>query len=132
MTDARVRGRRERGGAIRGLSLVAALLPLSTSTLFASTPNMVCKGTASVVGDGTPQPPQQRATTDIFRVAGGRLYHSWRGREEYLYNDISEVGFRRYASGHMLFVMDTGSSQRGYVVIAAPTDWRVVYLDCRS
>lgn len=117
---------------MHGLSLAAVLLPLSASTLLASTPDMVCKGTASVVGDGTPQPPQQRETTDIFRIAGGRLYHSWLGREEYLYNDISEVSFRRYASGHMLFVMDAGDSRRGYVVIAAPTDWRVVYLDCRS
>lgn len=117
---------------MRGLMLAAALLPLSVSTLFASTPDMVCRGMASVAGDGTPQSPQQRETTDVFRVTGGRLYHSWRGRQEYLYNEISEVGFRRYASGHMLFVMDTGDSRRGYVVIAAPTDWRVVYLDCKS
>lgn len=32
-------------------------------------------------------------------------------------------------SGHMVFLID---KLRGYVVIAAQTDWRVVYLDCKK
>jgi hypothetical protein len=108
------------------------MLPLTGSNVLANTPDMICRGTISVAGDATPQSPQQRETTDVFRVWAGRLYHSSHGREEYLYNAISEVGPGRYTAGHMLFVMAQEGSRRGYVVIAAPTDWRIVYLECQS
>jgi hypothetical protein len=42
------------------------------------------------------------------------------------------VEFGRYVSGHMVFVMELQNKLRGYVVIAATTDWRVVYIDCKS
>jgi hypothetical protein len=73
----------------------------------------------------------QYEATDVFRVANGRLYHRYRGREEYFYNDIREVEVGRYVSGHMVFVMDY-DKLRGYVVIAGLPDWQVIYLDCKS
>lgn len=97
----------------------------------AAVPNMTCKGSISVGGlAASTEAPQSIAVSDVFRVLAGRLFHSWRGRDEYLYNDISEVSPGRYAAGHMLFVMSQDGGRKGYVVIAAPTDWRVVYIDC--
>jgi hypothetical protein len=89
--------------------------------------------TASVASLATPADRVQTfaPTTDVFRFKDGKLYHRWSGREEYLYNDVTEIEGGRYASGHMLFVMAVPGDRKGYVVIAAPNDWRVVYIDCK-
>ncbi|AMJ61988.1 hypothetical protein [Bosea sp. PAMC 26642] len=109
------------------LAVVAfALLATPIAAATAAVPNMTCRAEREVA---SPQGRPQQAT-DIFRVSDGRLFHRWGDRSEYFYNHIVEVDFRRYASGHMVFVMAYDTS-RGYVVIAAPTDWRVVYIDCK-
>jgi hypothetical protein len=105
--------------------LAFALLAITVKTATAAVPNMVCRAEGPTV---TGPPLQQYEVTDVFRVANGKLYHRFSGRDEYLYNDIREVEPGRYVSGHMVFLID---NLRGYVVIAAPTDWRVVYLDCK-
>lgn len=111
---------------MRLVILALALLTSAGTAAISAVPDMTCKAERSVAGpEGRPL-----EVTDIFRMADGRLYHRWSGREEYFYNHIVEVEFRRYASGHMVFVM-AYDGRRGYVVIAAPTDWRVVYLDCK-
>jgi hypothetical protein len=112
---------------MRLLILALGLLTFSVTAATAGVPNMTCKAERTVEG------PMGRPGeyTDVFRVANGRLYHRWSGREEYFYNDIREVEFGRYVSGHMVFVMDS-DQLRGYVVIAGRPDWRVVYLDCKS
>ena len=107
------------------LVILALGLLASVTAATAAVPDMTCKAERTVLGP-MGQPGE---STDVFRVANGRLYHRWSGREEYFYNDIREVEFGRYVSGHMVFVID---KLRGYVVIAAPHDWRVVYLDCTS
>jgi hypothetical protein len=112
---------------MRLVILALGLLAFPVTAATAGVPNMTCKAERTVVGP-MGQPGEY---TDVFRVANGRLYHRWSGREEYLYNDIREVEFGRYVSGHMVFVMDD-DNRRGYVVIAGRTDWRVVYLDCKS
>jgi hypothetical protein len=90
---------------------------------------MTCKAERMVGGFITEATLNQYEPTDVYRVANGRLYHRWSGREEYFYNDIKEVEFGRYVSGHMVFV---GSKKLpSYVVVAGPYDWRVDYLDCR-
>ena len=73
----------------------------------------------------------QYESTDVFRVANGKLYHRWSGREEYFYNDIKEVELGRYASGHMMFVLDY-DNRHGYVVIAGHPTWTIHNLDCKS
>ncbi len=112
---------------MRLVILAFGLLAFLVTAATAGVPNMTCKAERTVEGP-TGQP---RETTDVFRVANGRLYHRWSGREEYFYNDITEVEVGRYVSGHMVFVMDY-DKLRGYVVIAGRPDWRVVYLDCKS
>jgi hypothetical protein len=107
--------------------LVLGLLAFSVMACTGDVPNMTCKAERTVEGPMG----QPRETTDVFRVANGRLYHRWSGREEYFYNDIREVENGRYVSGHMVFVMDN-DKLRGYVVLAGPQDWRVTYLDCKS
>lgn len=110
---------------MRPVILTIALLACPVTAATAGVPNMTCKADGGAAGPEL----RRQEVSDVFRVADGRLYHRWNGREEYFYNKIVEVDFRRYASGHMTFVM-TNDGRRGYVVIAAPTDWRVVYLDC--
>jgi hypothetical protein len=112
---------------MRLVILALGLLAFPVTAATAGVPNMTCKAERTVEGPTG----QQREATDVFRVSNGRLYHRWSGREEYFYNDIREVEFGRYVSGHMVFVMDY-DKLRGYVVIAARPDWRVVYLDCKS
>lgn len=110
---------------------VLTLVAFPMVAAVAAVPDMVCKASMSVGGlAASAEVPQSLAVSDVFRVVAGRLFHSWRGRDEYLYNDISEVGPGRYAAGHMLFVMSQDGGRKGYVVIAAPTDWRVVYVNC--
>jgi hypothetical protein len=104
------------------------LLAFPVTAATAGVPNMTCKAERTVEGPMG----QPRESTDVFRVANERLYHRWSGRDEYFYNDIREVEFGRYVSGHMVFVMEGRDKLRGYVVIAARPDWRVVYLDCTS
>jgi hypothetical protein len=108
------------------LAILALALLAFPVTATAGVPNMTCKAEGPTVAG---PPLRQYEETDVFRVANGKLYHRWSGREEYLYNDIREVEYGRYVSGHMLFVIN---NLRGYVVIAAPADWRVVYLNCKS
>jgi hypothetical protein len=112
---------------MRLVILALGLLAFPVTAATAGVPNMTCKAERTVAG------PNGAAweSTDVFRVANGRLYHRWSGREEYFYNDIMEVETGRYVSGHMVFVMDY-AKLRGYVVIAGRPDWRVVYLDCKS
>jgi hypothetical protein len=112
---------------MRLVILALGLLAFPVTAAPADVPNMTCKAVGQVAGP-TGQPWE---STDVFRVRDGRLYHRWSGREEYFYNDIREVELGRYVSGHMVFVMHY-DKPRGYVVIAAPHDWRVVYLDCKS
>jgi hypothetical protein len=77
-------------------------------------PNMICKAERTVQEGNTVQGQMtvkgptvyQYEATDVFRVANGKLYHRWSGREEYFYNDIRKVDFGRYVSGHMVFMMD--------------------------
>jgi hypothetical protein len=122
---------------MRLVILVLGLLAFPITAATGGVPNMTCKAERAVVGPmGQPGEPTDvfrviNGPTDVFRVVNGRLYHRWSGREEYFYNDIREVENGRYVSGHMVFVMGY-DKLRGYVVIAAPTDWRVVYLDCKS
>src|SRR5262245_36354238 len=116
-----------KGSHMRLVILALGLLAFPVTAASAGVQNMTCKAERTVVGPmGQPM-----ESTDVFRVANGRLYHRWSGREEYFYNDIREVEFGRYVSGHMVFVMDD-DNRRGYVVIAGRPDWRVVYLDCKS
>ena len=106
--------------------LAVALLVVTGTAAAADVPNMICSAEGPVAAG---PPLRQYEATDVFRVINGKLYHRWSGRDEYLYNDIREVEPGRYVSGHMVFLID---KLRGYVVIAAPTDWRVVYLNCRK
>lgn len=106
---------------------------------WASPPNMTCTAIGSVASGSTATDRIQTISrsTDVFRLQGGKLYHRVSGRAETLYNDVSEVGSGRYASGHMLFVMAEpdnrlGRDRKGYVVIAEQKDWRVVYVDCKT
>jgi hypothetical protein len=96
-------------------------------------PDMICEAELTVQGQMTVEGPslRQHEATDVFRVANGRLYHRYSGREEYFYNDIREVEPGRYVSGHMVFVMDHNNSH-GYVVIAGNPVWVVTYLNCKS
>ena len=112
------------------LATVGALSALVTGC---GVPDMTCRAEQSVKGRiGSTDVFRLANETDVFRVANGRLYHRRSGREEeYFYNDIRKVELGRYVSGHMVFLMDY-DRPRGYVVIAAPYDWRVVSLDCRS
>jgi hypothetical protein len=115
----------ERSSHMRRIIVALALLALPITAAKANVPDMTCKAARGVAGpEGRPQ-----EMTDVFRIANGRLYHRWSGKGEYFYNDIVETDFRRYVSGHMVFVM-TNNGQSGYVVVAASTDWRVVYLNC--
>jgi hypothetical protein len=116
-----------KGSHMRLVILALGLLAFPVTAATAGVPNMTCKAERTVEGPTG----QQREYTDVFRVTNGRLYHRWSGREEYFYNDIREVEFGRYVSGHMVFVMDY-DKLRGYVVIAGRPDWRVAYLDCKS
>jgi hypothetical protein len=119
-----------KGGPMRLIILALGLLAFPVTACTAGVPNMTCKAERTVMMLGPTEQPLEYKPTDVFRVANGRLYHRWSGREEYFYNDIREVEFGRYVSGHMVFVMDY-DKLRGYVVIAARPDWRVVYLDCK-
>ncbi len=111
--------------------LTLVVFPIAAPLAAAS--DMTCKASTSVGGPAAAsEVPQRTAVSDVFRVSAGRLFHSWRGRDEYTYGHITEVGPGRYAAGHMMFVMAEGGGRRGYVVIAAPTDWRIVYVECRA
>jgi hypothetical protein len=110
------------------MRLVILALGLLAASCSRNVPNMTCKAERIVEG---PTLRQYDEATDVFRVANGKLYHRYSGREEYLYSDIREVEPGRYVSGHMVFVMDY-DKHRGYVVIAGPQNWRVTYLDCKS
>jgi hypothetical protein len=115
------------------MRLVILAFGLLAASCSPNVPNMICKAERTVQGQMTVEGPtlhQYDEATDVFRVANGRLYHRYSGREEYFYNDIREVEVGRYVSGHMVFVMD--NKLRGYVVIAGRPDWRVIYLDCKS
>ena len=112
------------------MRLVILALGLVVGSCSRDVPNMTCKAERTVQGRG-PTVHQYEAT-DVFRVANGRLYHRYSGREEYLYSDnIRDVEPGRYVSGHMVFVMDY-DKRHGYVVIAGPAVWAVTYLDCKS
>lgn len=112
---------------MRLVILAFALLGFPVTAATARVPDMTCKAEGTAVAG---PPLHQYEATDVWRVAKGRLYHRWSGREEYFYNDVKEVEFGRYVSGHLMFVMDNDKG-RGYVVIAAHPDWRVVYIDCK-
>jgi hypothetical protein len=118
---------------MRLVILALGLLAFPVTAATADVPNMICKAERAVQGQMTVEGPtvHQFDATDVFRVANGRLYHRWSGREEYFYNDIRWVEVGRYVSGHMVFVMDY-DKLRGYVVIAGPSVWRVIHLDCKS
>jgi hypothetical protein len=119
---------------MRTVALVlATLFGLAPMKAWASPPNMTCTAIGSVASGATVADRVQMTarTTDVFRFQNGKLYHRWSGRAEYLYNDVVEVQSGRYVSGHMQFVMAETGDRKGYVVIAAPTDWRVVYVDCK-
>jgi hypothetical protein len=113
------------------LATLAGLAACSGAS--ARVPNMTCTAIGSVASGATAADRVQMTarTTDVFRFQNGKLYHRWSGRDEYFYNDVVEVEIGRYASGHMLFVMDGSGDRKGYVMIAASTDWRVVYIDCK-
>ena len=108
--------------------LALALLAFSVTEATAGVPNMTCKAEGTAVGG---PPLHQYEATDVFRVANGKLYHRWSGREEYFYNDIKEVDLGRYVSGHMVFVLDY-DNRHGYVVIAGHPTWTIHNLDCKS
>ena len=115
--------------------VVILALGLGLGSCSRDVPNMICKVERTVQGQMTAEGPtldQIYDATDVFRVANGRLYHRYSGREEYFYSDIREVEPGRYVSGHMVFVMYENNKLRGYVVIAGPPVWRVSYLDCTS
>ena len=116
------------------MRLVILALGLVVGSCSPNVPNMNFKAERSVQGQMTVEGPtvHQFEATDVFRVANGRLYHRYSGREEYLYSDdIREVEVGRYVSGHMVFVMDY-DKRHGYVVIAGRAVWQVIYLDCKS
>src|SRR6185436_6100112 len=73
--------------------LALALLAFSVTEATAGVPNMTCKAEGTAVGG---PPLHQYEATDVFRVANGKLYHRWSGREEYFYNDIKEVELGRF------------------------------------
>lgn len=123
---------------MRIVTLVLAALIGCASEASANAPNMTCTAIGSVASGSTVTDRIQTVSrsTDVFRFKDGKLYHQVSGRPETLYNDVVEVESGRYASGHMQFVVPEpggrkGQDRKGYVVIAAPTDWRVVYIDCR-
>lgn len=111
---------------MRLIIVTLALVACTFTAAIAGVPNMICRAEKGAAG------PQLRAqeVTDVFRIENGRLYHRWSGREEYFYNHIVKADFQRYTSGHMLFVLGS-DGRRGYVVIAAQSDWRIAYLDCK-
>ena len=112
---------------MRLVILAFALLTFPV-TATAAVPNMTCNAEGTAVGG---PPLHQYEATDVFRVANGKLYHRWRGRDEYFYNDIREVEPGRYVSGHMVFVLDY-DNRSGYVVIAGQRSWTIHNLDCKS
>jgi hypothetical protein len=112
--------------------LVILALGLLAGSCSRDVPNMICKAERTVQGQMTVEGPTlvQYEATDVFRVANGRLYHRYSGREEYLYSDdIREVETGRYVTGHMVFVL---YGNRGFVMIGSPPSWTVTYLDCKS
>jgi hypothetical protein len=113
---------------MRFIILSLALLTFPATAATAGVPNMTCKAEGKAVGGPV---LQQYEATDVFRVANGKLYHRWSGREEYFYNDIKEVELGRYVSGNMVFVLDY-DNRHGYVVIAGHPSWTVHNLDCKS
>jgi hypothetical protein len=83
------------------LALVLFAFPVTGCT--ARVPNMTCKAvdhgvTGLVEGRFLIQPTD--TPTDVFRIANGKVYHRWSGREEYFYNDIVETGRGGYEMGH--------------------------------
>jgi hypothetical protein len=98
----------------------------------AAVPNMTCKAVGrtmtGVMADRS-FTPSSYTPTDVYRIADGKLYHRWSQREEYFYNTIVETERGRYVSGHMVFVID--ENNRGYAVVARPTEWEAYFLECR-
>jgi hypothetical protein len=114
------------------LTILAIVLLVFPVTATAAVPNMTCKAKGEVMGQQAgPTLHRIDDASDVFRIANGKLYHRWSGREEYFYNDIKEVDLGRYVSGHMVFVLDY-DNRSGYVVTAGPGTWTVIYLDCKS
>ncbi|MET4482952.1 hypothetical protein ABIB66_007516 [Bradyrhizobium sp. F1.13.3] len=113
-------------GIVLGWCLVVGA-NLSATSAVAAVPNMTCRAEGKAVGGPV---LQQYDATDVFRFTAGKLYHRWSGREEYFYNDVSEVQLGRYVSGHMTFVLDY-DNRSGYVVIAGNPDWTVYNLNCK-
>lgn len=113
---------------MRRITLFLAFLAFSVTSAVAAVPNMTCKTEGKAMVGPT---LHQYEATDVFRVANGKLYHRWSGREEYFYNVVTEVEPGRYVSGHMVFVLDY-DNRSGYVVIAGNPDWTIHNLACRS
>jgi hypothetical protein len=115
----------------RLIILVLALFAFPVTAATASVPNMTCRAVGNAVtGFVAGRLLVQSDTTEVFRIENGKVYHRWSGREEYFYNTIVEAGYRRYVSGHIVFVIDENGS--GYAVIAGqPTEWEAYFLECK-
>jgi hypothetical protein len=118
---------------MRLVILALALLAFPVTAATAGVPNMTCRAKGPGVTGMQDGPRLLQSSDDashVFRIANGKVSIRHSSRDEYFYNDIKEVELGRYVSGHMVFVLDY-NNRHGYVVIAGPGSWDVMYLDCR-
>jgi hypothetical protein len=118
---------------MRLVILALALLAFPVTAATAGVPNMTCRAKGPGVTGMQDGPRLLQSSDDashVFRIANGKVSIRHSSRDEYFYNDIKEVELGRYVSGHMVFVLDY-NNRHGYVVIAGPGSWDVMYLECR-
>jgi hypothetical protein len=116
-------------------TLVATLAVLiagaALAQQLATVPNLICQLQRQTRID-----PSTFATPlETYRITNGKLYISSPDRAEYLYNEVREIEFGRYASGHktLIFVGDvTAGTSRMLAFHSHEFDIRVSEFSCRK
>jgi hypothetical protein len=87
--------------------------------------------TTDVRATGSSTTVKSYRSTDKYRFEENKVFHQWKGREEYFYNKIRPLNFRlgQFISGNMRFVFQNKYTD-GYVVVADSYGWKITYLEC--
>ena len=71
-------------------------------------------------------------STDLYRFAGGKLFISSEGREEYFYNDVRQNEPGRYTSAHKTVIFDGPRFKNATVVHTDEVETRVLKVRCTA
>ena len=94
-------------------------------------PDLTCQTLEEVTITHIDTLPARHSTTpDLYRLAGGKLYMSSPGRDEYLYGDVAVVEPGRFTAGYKTFVFSIGDYESMVEVHTDSQGTRVRRLHC--